>query len=420
MNKIKYSAIYAAFAASLGSLAIGVNAQAANLQSGDILTITAGVQLYDATGNPSNVTPGSYFGMDTNKNGVIAGVEKTPLAQGTTGLIIGTTTSAGASHGGCPTGGDINAIDAPWCFFGNAGSDFVKVTPITGGTGGLDMSGWTVTWNGIPAINMGSGAWGSGFSSGVANFTWDGVYGDGYTLDYHATVPAGDPSNFGGVGYALHLVGTVQAAPPPPINSITTPTSDTGTLGAGPTTGANADGTIGSVPQDSGVSSQCMGGCFDFRVTGLTAGAAVKVVLPLTAAIPGSSAYRKYANGSWSTFISDANNTVASAPGTGTDGNAASCPVPGDTSYTVGLSPGDRCVQLTITDGGPYDADGAADGTVTDPSGVGVPSAAAAASGHSGCSISTVAVGPMQRGDWWIVGGFLTWMGVLARRTRRS
>lgn len=210
---MKKTALYTALALSLGMSAL--SAQAATLNNGDILNISAGVQLYDANGNPSNVSPGSYFGMDTNKNGVIAGTEKTPLAQGTTGLVIGTTTSAGASHGGCPTGSDTNAITAPWCFFGNTGSDFLTVAA-TGGTGGVNMSGWTVTWNGIPAINMGSGAWGTGFSNGVGNFVWNGVYGSAYTLDYHATVPQGDPSNFGGVQYSLHLVGTVSAATQPP------------------------------------------------------------------------------------------------------------------------------------------------------------------------------------------------------------
>ncbi|MEW6330077.1 MAG: VPLPA-CTERM sorting domain-containing protein, partial [Pseudomonadota bacterium] len=44
---------------------------------------------------------------------------------------------------------------------------------------------------------------------------WSGVYGTGYTLDYTATVPLADPSNFGGVFYGLHLEGTVNAVPVP-------------------------------------------------------------------------------------------------------------------------------------------------------------------------------------------------------------
>ena len=207
------------FKKSLLALALGttatlsaMSAHAVNVNNGDTLTITAGITQTDANGNPTNVT-NSWFGMDVNNNSAISGTEKTALAQGTTGLVIGVTTSAGASHGGCPTGSDSNAITAPWCFFGNTGSDFLT-TAVTGGTTGLNMSGWTVTWNGIAAIPMGSGAWGTGFTSGVGNFVWDGVYGHSYTLDYHATVPQGDPSGFGGVKYALHLVGVVTAPVP--------------------------------------------------------------------------------------------------------------------------------------------------------------------------------------------------------------
>ncbi len=153
---------------------------------------------------------GSYFAMDTNGNSKIQQTEKSRSQQGTTGLIIGTTTAAGASHGGAPTAGDTNAIDAPWFFFNNTGSDYTTVGVTGSTTAGLNMSGWTVTWNSIPAIPMGTGAWATGtgaghtgatgtFTNGVGNFTWDGVYGDAYSLDYRATVPVGDPSGFGGV-----------------------------------------------------------------------------------------------------------------------------------------------------------------------------------------------------------------------------
>lgn len=201
------------FALAIGSVGImgAMSAHAVNLNTGDTLTINPGVTAVDAYNNPTNVTV-SWFGMDTNGNGVIAGTEKTALSQGTTGIVIGTATTAGASHAGAPTAGDTNAITAPWAFFGNTGSDYTTVGITGGTTGGLNFSGWTVTWNGIPAINMTGGAWGTGYSNGVANFTWNGVYGAGYTLDYHATVPLGDPSGFGGVKYALHLQGVVNQA----------------------------------------------------------------------------------------------------------------------------------------------------------------------------------------------------------------
>lgn len=217
---MKKTMINVALAVTFGSAAL--SAQAANLNTGDTLTITAGVAVYDSNGNFTNVSSGSWFGMDTNKNSIMVGTEKTAVSQGSTGLVIGVTTSAGASHVGnictgvgvpviagyvCP-GADANAITAPWEFFGNTGSDYVT-TAVTGGTGGLNMSGWTVTWNGIAAIPMGNTAWGAGYSNGVGNLVWGGTYGHTYTLDYHGTVPVGDVSGFGGVQYALHLEGTV-------------------------------------------------------------------------------------------------------------------------------------------------------------------------------------------------------------------
>jgi len=190
------------FALAIGSVGIAgaMSASAATLNNGDVLTIQAST--VDGSGYVVLGT-GSYFGMDSNKNGVIAKPERVALAQGTTGLTIGKAST---------TPGDITST---WLFFGNPGTDYLT-SAVTGGTAtGLNMSGWTVTWNGIPTIPMGSGAWGTGYTSGLANFSWDGNYGSTYTLDYHATVPVGDVSGFGGVQYALHLQGTVQAAPVP-------------------------------------------------------------------------------------------------------------------------------------------------------------------------------------------------------------
>ncbi len=210
---MKKTMINAALALSFGLAAGG--AQAATVGLGDTGSITAGVYAYDTLGNASNVSSGSYFGMDTDHNGKISGTEKTAISQGTAGLVFGVTTTAGASHSGAPTAGDTNKIDAPWAFFGNTGSDYNNVAIAGSTTSGVNMSGWTVTWNGIPAINMGGSAWGTGFTSGVGNLVWNGVNHGAYTLDYHATVPLGDPSGFGGVQYALHLTGTVSTVPVP-------------------------------------------------------------------------------------------------------------------------------------------------------------------------------------------------------------
>jgi hypothetical protein len=234
------------FAVAIGSVGImgAMSAHAVAVNNGDVLSIQA--PTFDASGYVV-AGSGSFFAMDTNGDGLFKKAERTALQNGTTGLVIGTTTAAGPSHGGNPVGfttptaiGTITesgSIDKAWAFFKNTGSDFLA-SPVTGDTTtGLDFSGWRVTWNGIPSINMGGGLQdcgtgadgicqnapppnGSGVDvagtfnngTGIAIFAWSGIYGDSYTIDYLATVPQGDPSGFGGVGYSLHLQGTVTAA----------------------------------------------------------------------------------------------------------------------------------------------------------------------------------------------------------------
>lgn len=219
MNK---TLINVALAVAFGSAAL--SAQAATLNTGDSLSMVQGVIAYstvnltDDNGNvtgtkqvQSNVTK-SWFGMDTDGDAAIAGTEKVVVTQGTNGIVIGAVTTAGPFHTGASLAGETGAVTAAWDFFGHTGSNNNTVA-ITGGTSGLDFSGWNVAWAGLSAIPMTGGAWGTGFSNGVANLVWDGVYGHTYKLDYTATVPMGDPSNFGGVKYKLHLEGVVTAAP---------------------------------------------------------------------------------------------------------------------------------------------------------------------------------------------------------------
>lgn len=201
---------------AMGSVAIvwATSAQAVSLNPGDVLNLDAGVAVYDTAGYQTDVSSGSWFALDMNGDVKISGWEKTALSQGTTGLVIGQATAVGASHAGGRLPGDTNAITAPWELFGNTGSDFTTVG-ITGSIeAGLDFSGWSVTYNGAVST-LGDGAWGMGFTDGVANFAWDGHYGGRYTLDYAATVPVpqGSIAPFGHTVYRLHLEGTVQAVP---------------------------------------------------------------------------------------------------------------------------------------------------------------------------------------------------------------
>ncbi|MEW8076957.1 MAG: choice-of-anchor U domain-containing protein [Candidatus Thiodiazotropha endolucinida] len=108
------------------------------------------------------------------------------------------------------------------------------------------------------------------------------------------------------------------------------------------------------------------GGLFDFRINDIPlAGSSVNVVIPQRQMIAPESIYRKLLPTGWGDFVEDDRNQVRSA--LGEDGL---CPPPGDSAYTTGLSEGDWCVELTIEDGGPNDADGVADGRIADPGGV--------------------------------------------------
>jgi hypothetical protein len=212
--------------AAIGTTAC-LETQAAMLNFGDTLTIDTGVSSYDSYGNTTNVTSGSYFGVDTNGNRRIDGYEKTSLSQGTTGLVIGATSTPGAYHIGAPLPTDTNEVTAPDFFNVSTGSWYFTVAPTGGTEAGLDMSGWTWAWNLVPNIPLGDIAWQPGncadlgcsgytFTDGIGRLQWDGVDGHAYIIDFASTVPDGDPSGFGGVQLYTHLEGTVLVAVPEP------------------------------------------------------------------------------------------------------------------------------------------------------------------------------------------------------------
>jgi hypothetical protein len=102
------------------------------------------------------------------------------------------------------------------------------------------------------------------------------------------------------------------------------------------------------------------GGIFDIEVTNAPVGGTAQISIALADALPANATMRDFvmANG-WSRFLTDTDNLVQSAPG-----SLGSCPMPGSTEYTDGLTQGHFCIQLSITDGGANDADGIADGTI--------------------------------------------------------
>mgnify|MGYP001942284061 CR=1 FL=1 len=110
------------------------------------------------------------------------------------------------------------------------------------------------------------------------------------------------------------------------------------------------------------------GGIVDFIVEGLKeSGQSYQLVFPQNEAVPENAIYRKVINEQWQDFVIDDHNQIHT-----TSGEFGYCPAPGDISWTPGLTAGHWCVQITIQDGGANDADGQANGTIIDPSGVAV------------------------------------------------
>lgn len=202
----------------------GLSTQAqATLPSNAILSFDAGVVTSSSSGT-TFVKSGSYFGMDTNGDSLVRAAERTAISINN-GLAIGTAQDASGTHSGAPDGSEVAGIDSAWSFFGNTGLHYTiaNVTKLSDDNAGivtLDFSGWGVAWNGIPRISMATSAWESN-ADGVANLVCavDCAEGDTFTLNYSATVPAGDVSGFGNVKYNLEMVGTITVINAAPVSS---------------------------------------------------------------------------------------------------------------------------------------------------------------------------------------------------------
>ena len=344
-------------------------------------------------------------------------------------------------------------IDNPWIFFGNVGlSQTTKpvkqlTNDVATGIATLDFSGWDVSWNAIPSINLGSGQ-----DNGIATLTCytDLVAGtqgncsnDGeeFILTYRAIVPPGDVSGFGGVNYVIHFEGYVSAtapkvgclipATPADVSdvSVIDDCTSSSTLvfapglvaqAAGNTTGRDLiAANIGVIdpkfnPKDG---EMCVGGCLDFIIEGVATDH-VDIVVKLNSAIPDGGVYRKLVNGRWQDFNTTGDDQIGSQDLDGTTGN---CQGP-QGEFNIGLRPGAQCLYLRIYDGGLNDADGLVNGTIVDPSGVlfsGSPNVPP--SSTDGCSISSTPVNLIERADWLLVAGFLAVMGLFRlKRTSRN
>ena len=93
----------------------------------------------------------------------------------------------------------------------------ISILSASGDTATVDMSGLTWFWTNVGTINVGSGAWSSGYTNGVGNITCETgsecAIGSAYTLKYTATTPPVDPSGVSLVKLYVEMHGTVGAVP---------------------------------------------------------------------------------------------------------------------------------------------------------------------------------------------------------------
>ena len=149
----------------------------------------------------------------------------------------------------------------------------------------------------------------------------------------------------------------------------------------------------GNIVDDRGF--DMVDGVFDFSVHGLSAAQrTAQVVIPLTRSILANATLRKFSNGLWFTFIETATDGFKSAPSENNE-----CPPPGSSDYKNGLIEFNDCLELTVTDGGPNDADNEANGVYRDPIAVAVPAESSSPSGSKSVSDG----GSGASGWWWLV-----------------
>ena len=79
-------------------------------------------------------------------------------------------TAATGSHAGSINGSETPVSDI-WEFFGGTGMNYLTSPMVDNGDGTIGMAGWTVTWNGIPAIPMGGDTANFGTDTGLATIS---------------------------------------------------------------------------------------------------------------------------------------------------------------------------------------------------------------------------------------------------------
>ncbi|MFP5441135.1 MAG: Ig-like domain-containing protein [Gammaproteobacteria bacterium] len=142
-------------------------------------------------------------------------------------------------------------------------------------------------------------------------------------------------------------------------------------VGAQVPSGGIVDGSGNPVPDDGYTP---IGALYDVVVNGAAGGQpVVQVAYSLVQPLPPQSTWRVFINGAWFTFVVTESDTLWSAPAD----SGGQCPSPDAGSWQPGLVAGSACVRVTLTDGGPNDADGTVNGSVQTTGGAAIPPAQA-------------------------------------------
>lgn len=293
------------------------------------------------------------------------------------------------------------ARDAAMTVNGTTAGTLDLSTYITDGDNNQDLSTLAIATNGSHGTAVSNG-------DGTVTYSANAGFAGTDTFTYTVSDTGAQTSN------AAEVTVTVRASGPSASSGTYTPGSLAASVGS--TDGAGL--AAADVGTDSGADQQCVGGCFDFEVSGISGSATV--VLPLSEPVPAATfynnrvVYRKLIGGRWQNFDVTGSNAIASAPPVSS--NPTVCPNAGSSSYANGLNEGDSCLQVTISDGGPNDADGLVNGTVVDPGGVAVLASITS-------SVNDPEIGTSGGGGaigWWTLAGLLGCVGALRfrRRTR--
>ncbi len=372
-----------------------------------VLFFDAGIQP-----DPDNLTiqpsDGSYFSMQlsTTKTNFIA------IKPGPSGaLVVGHEQPGTGTHTGEPDGNEESGIDLGWNFNGNTGFAITANGGIIGNPDGTlqfggdtpDAGRYNISWNGIPAINLGGRPDfpdDLGFSTISCSPAPCGDQST-FSLDYAAHVAAKPESGFGGVPYGLHMEGIVRF-----LGSKLQ--ASNGIL-------ASQNRLFTSQTDvDSEVALQCVGDCLDYTIDNIS-DSRVFTVYPMAGGVPTNPIWRILDSGTWRSFDDSAGDSIQSAS---FPQGSTSCPPPGDTAYRD-LTTGDYCLQFSIADNGSNDTN-TASGTISGHSGMGSGGSAgggvlfvdARTSNTSGCSLlPDYKLGLLQRSEWWVLAAFLAWLG---------